>query len=98
MKKVFYLYILTNSRNSVLYIGTTANLIKRMHEHKISRGSKFTKKYKLHKLVYYELSEDLYQVLHRERLMKKWKRLWKIQLVNSINPKWQDLYPDLICN
>ncbi len=96
MRSIFYLYILTNSKNKVLYIGTTYNLIKRIHEHKFMLGSKFAKKYQLTKLVYFEQSSDMNTILHRERLMKKWKRTWKEDLIRSANPDWEDLYGQII--
>jgi len=94
MKEV-YIYILTNKPRGVLYIGLTTNLIKRVDDHKNKRTDGFAKKYNLTTLVYYERQESLDQAAHRERLMKKWKRQWKIELVETMNPNWYDLYEDL---
>lgn len=93
--KPVFIYILTNKPNGVLYIGLTTNLIRRIKDHKNKTVKGFSKKYNLTKLVYYERQENLEQAGHRERLMKKWKRDWKIELIEKSNPYWHDLYEDL---
>lgn len=94
MKEV-YIYILTNKPNGVLYIGLSAHLLKRIDDHKNKRVEGFSKKYNLTRLVYYERQENLESGAHRERLMKKWKRDWKINLIEEQNPQWVDMYEDL---
>lgn len=90
--KYCFVYILTNRKNGVLYIGLTNNLKRRIYEHKKGMVEGFTKKYHLKSLVYYEVFEDINQAILREKRIKKWKRDWKIKLIESKNPQWQDLY------
>ena len=91
-----YIYIMTNKKYGTLYIGVTSNLIKRVYEHKNSFVNGFTAKYNLKKLVYYEIFEDITEAIKREKQLKKYKRAWKIELIEKINPTWKDLYYDLI--
>ncbi len=97
-KKDFYVYILASKRNGTLYIGVTSNLIKRIWEHKNGIIKGFTEKYKVSQLVYYEHHEIAESALKRERNMKEWKRAWKVELIEKINPNWYDLYPDLMAH
>jgi len=83
-------------RNGTLYIGITSNLFKRIYEHKNNLIDGFTKKYNVHNLVYYEMTEDVSIALAREKQLKRWKRNWKIELIEKNNPKWKDLYFELI--
>jgi len=78
-----------------LYIGATNNLAKRIWEHKNSVVKGFSQKYNLYKLVYYEVFEDFYESRNRERQLKKWKRFWKLQLIEEMNPTWKDLYNEI---
>ena len=94
--KNYYVYILTNKINSVLYIGVTNNLIKRVYEHKNNLVEGFTKKYNVHKLVYYEETGNVESAILREKQMKKWNRQWKINLIKKDNLKWEDLYYKLL--
>jgi len=89
-------YILASKKNGTLYIGVTSNLIKRVYEHKNNLINGFTKKYNVHNLVYYETTEDINSAIRREKQLKKWKRKWRIELIEKINPKWRDLYFDLL--
>jgi putative endonuclease len=92
-----YIYILTNKYNKVFYIGVTSNLIKRIFEHKSkSEPKSFTAKYNLNKLVYYESTEDIISAIEREKYLKHKTKSFKIQLVQSINPDFQDLYPTIV--
>ena len=91
----YYVYILTNKTNEVLYIGVTNNLVRRIFEHKNKLVEGFTKKYNLSKLVYYEVTNDINSALEREKQLKNWHRDWKINLINSFNPVWKDLGTDL---
>jgi len=87
----YFVYILTNKYNNVMYIGVTNNLVRRMFEHKNKLTDGFTKKYNLNKLVYYEVSEDIETAIKREKQIKNWHRDWKMNLINQVNPEWQDL-------
>jgi len=86
-----FIYILTNKYNNVFYVGVTSNLIKRIFEHKNKFLDGFTKKYEINKLVYYEIFEDITHAITREKQLKKWKREWKVSLIEKINPKFNDL-------
>ena len=88
-------YILASKRNGTLYIGVTSNLIKRVYEHKNDLVDGFAKKYSVHNLVYYETTEDITSATRREKQLKKWKRKWKIELIEKHNPDWRDLYLDI---
>ena len=94
-EKNYYVYILTNIRNTVLYIGVTNNLIRRIYEHKNKFVDGFSKKYNLIKLVYFEQTNDVDSAIEREKKIKKWSRIKKINLIESINPDWTDLYDQL---
>jgi putative endonuclease len=91
----YYVYVLTNKTNRVLYIGVTNNLERRIFEHKNKLVEGFTKKYNLNKLVYYEATNDIDGALEREKQLKNWHRDWKINLINSSNPAWKDLSDNL---
>ena len=90
------MYILASQRNGTLYIGVTSDLIKRVHEHKNNLVSGFTEKYNVHKLVYFETTDNIDSAIRREKQIKKWNRDWKIELIEKDNPDWRDLYLDLI--
>ncbi len=87
----YCVYILTNKHNKVLYVGVTGNLPKRIYEHKNKAVKGFTKKYNIDKLVYFEQTENIESAIRREKQLKNWHRDWKINLVNSRNPQWEDL-------
>jgi len=89
--KQYYVYILTNKNNKVLYIGVTNDLERRIFEHKNKLVEGFTKKYNLNKLIYYETTEDVSSAIEREKQLKNWHRDWKINLIKSFNPTWKDL-------
>ena len=92
-----FVYIITNRKNGVLYIGSTSDLVNRIFEHKHKMiPHSFSAKYNLDKLVYFEWFERLENMVVRERQMKEWKRDWKIQLIERNNPDWRDLYNDLL--
>ncbi len=96
MEKRSFVYILASRRNGTLYIGVTADLKKRIYEHKQGIVSGFTKKYKVDKLVYYEEHIDINNAIRREKQMKKWNRKWKLRQIEEVNPDWKDLYYDLL--
>ena len=88
-------YILASRKNGVLYIGVTAELKRRVWEHKEGIGSAFTKRYNAHKLVYFEAHPTMESAISREKQLKNWKRAWKIALIESANPDWVDLWEEL---
>ena len=88
----YFVYILTNQDHTVLYTGVTNNLQRRVLEHKSGKGGVFSKKYKLHKLVYYEAGGDISVAIAREKQIKSGSRKKKIELVNAMNPEWDDLF------
>lgn len=96
MEKEFYVYIMASKRNGTLYIGVTSDLIKRAWQHKAKIVEGFTSKYEVHDLVYYEKHESPYSAIQREKRLKEWKRKWKLELIESMNPDWEDLYDGLI--
>ncbi len=89
--KNFYVYILCSRKNGTLYIGVTNDLNRRIQIHKKKLNSGFTKRYGVDRLVYYEIFESIVDAIRREKQLKKWNRLWKIQLIEKINPSWKDL-------
>lgn len=92
----YYVYILASKRNGTLYIGITKNLIRRIYEHKKNVIDGFTKKYNVHRLVYYEQTNDVKSAIEREKKLKKWNRKWKLNLIEKKNPDWKDLYNELV--
>lgn len=92
MDKEYAVYILTSRKNTVLYTGVCGDLMKRVWEHKHGIGSKFTKRYNVNKLVYFEKYKDVHEAIHREKCIKEWRRSWKIELIEKMNPQWDDLY------
>ncbi|MCK5145549.1 GIY-YIG nuclease family protein [bacterium] len=92
----YYVYILANKKYGTLYIGVTNDLIRRVYEHKNNLGGGFTKQYCVHQLVYFEITSDIQVAIQREKQVKRWKRAWKIRLIESVNLEWKDLYFDLI--
>jgi putative endonuclease len=92
----YFVYILTNKYNKVLYVGVTNNLIRRVYEHKNKLISGFTSKYNVNKLVYYESFQSVFDAIKREKEIKGWKREKKVALINSFNPEWKYLYEELI--
>jgi putative endonuclease len=93
--KTYYVYILASIRNGTLYIGVTNDLIRRVYEHKNDFVPGFTNKYGVHRLVHYEQVDDIRSAIEKEKQLKKWSRRWKLQLIESANPYWQDLYDEL---
>ena len=88
-------YILSNQVRGTLYIGVTSNLIQRVWQHKQNLVDGFSKQHALHHLVYFEQFDDMLNAITREKQLKKWNRAWKIELIESINGDWRDLYIDL---
>jgi len=90
-----FVYILSSGRNGTLYVGATTDIINRIWDHKQGVGSDFTKKYKVIYLVYYEIHPSIVDAYARETRLKKWKRQWKIELIEKANPDWACLYNSL---
>ena len=91
----YYLYFITNEYNTVLYIGITNSIVRRIGEHKLRINKKsFPVQYNCTKLVYFEEYSDIRDCISREKQLKNWKRKWKNELVNAFNPEWKDLAED----
>ena len=95
IEKQYYIYIMTNKRNSVIYTGVTNDLKRRVYEHKEKLVEGFTKKYNITKLVYYEIFKDIENAILREKQIKGGSRQKKTELVSSMNKEWRDLYEEL---
>ena len=91
----YYVYMLTNWNNKVLYTGVTSDLVKRIYQHKNKLVEGFTKKYNVTKLVYFETTNDVTAAIEREKQIKGWLRLKKNDLIESVNPEWRDLSDDI---
>jgi putative endonuclease len=89
-------YILTNKRNGTLYVGVTNNLIRRVFEHRSGEIPGFTKEHGLHRLVWFEQFTSIEEAIRREKLLKKWRREWKLNLIERDNPDWHDLHDGLV--
>ncbi len=94
--KSYYVYILASQRNGTLYTGTTSNLLKRISEHKSGKYPGFTSQYNVTMLVHVEVFNNPVAAIRREKNIKAWKRHWKIQLIETNNPLWRDLYSEMI--
>jgi putative endonuclease len=92
-ERYFWVYILASGIGGTLYIGVTNNLVRRVYEHRSDIVPGFTKKYGVHRLVYYEQFFDAENAIRREKRLKKWNRAWKVRLIEELNPNWDDLYP-----
>ncbi len=93
--KEYWVYILASRPQGTLYIGVTNGLLRRVEEHRQGKASAFTRKYKVHRLVWYEAFASIEQAIQREKTMKEWPRAWKINLIERENPHWADLYATL---
>jgi len=93
---LYSMYIMASKRNGTLYIGTASDLMQRVYQHKNDIADGFTKRYQIHTLVYYEACDDKQAALYREKQLKKWNREWKLRLIEENNPRWRDLYEDLL--
>jgi putative endonuclease len=89
-------YSLASKKNGTLYVGVTSDLVKRIWEHKNDLVKGFTKRYKIHNLVWYELHDNMDAAIEREKNMKEWKRAWKVKLIEESNHKWNDLYDSIL--
>ena len=91
----YWVYFLTNQPRSTLYVGVTNDLVRRVYEHREGQVKGFTKRYGLKMLIHFERYDDPTTAIQREKNIKHWPRLWKLQLIESSNPKWRDLYNDI---
>ena len=89
-------YILASRRHGVLYIGVTSDLVQRVWQHRNDLVEGFTRRYRVHRLVWYEVHESMESAILRERRIKKWNRDWKIELIEKGNPEWSDLYGEIV--
>ena len=96
MDKQPCVYLLANKRNGTLYAGVTSNLVKRIWEHKSHLVEGFTKKYNVTLLVWYELHDSMESAIHKEKMIKNWKRVWKLKVIEEQNPAWDDLYDEIL--
>jgi putative endonuclease len=93
--KVFYVYILASKKRGTLYIGVTNDIARRVYEHRTGNADSFTRKYGVFRLVYFETFPTAVEAIQRETTLKRWKRQWKIELIETNNPEWFDLYKSL---
>ena len=93
--KSYWVYMLASQPNGTLYIGVTNDLVRRVHEHREGRGGVFTRRYRVHQLVWYAEFHEIEAALECETRMKRWERAWKIRAIMEVNPDWDDLYQTL---
>jgi len=91
----YYVYILARGRRGTIYVGVTNDLVRRVYEHRTDAVPGFTRKYQIHRLVYYEIHDDIREAISREKTIKRWARAWKIELIEKENLDWVDLWPTL---
>ena len=95
MDRQYYVYLLASKRNGTLYVGVTSNLVGRVWQHKEKEIEGFTKRYGIDRLVWYEVHQNARSAIAREKQIKKWRRAWKIRLIEESNPEWKDLYEEM---
>lgn len=91
----YYVYLLASQKHGTLYLGVTNNIVRRAYEHRTKAVDGFTKRYGIDKLVWFEIYDDIASAITREKELKKWRRDWKIRLIEDANPDWTDLYPNI---
>jgi putative endonuclease len=91
----YHVYLLASDRNGTLYLGATNDIVRRVYEHKSKVVAGFTKRYAVDRLVWFEIYDDPTSAIAREKELKKWRRNWKIRLIEECNPQWIDLYPQI---
>jgi len=94
-ERLYCVYILASKIGGTLYIGVTSDLVRRVYERKSDIVAGFTRRYGVHRLVYYEIHQDIEEAIRQEKQLKKWNRAWKIQLIEQNNPNWDDLYQSI---
>jgi len=92
----YYVYILASKLGGTVYVGVTNNLVERISLHREGLGRRFTAKYGVKRLVYYEVHDEIEQAIKREKQIKRWRRAWKARLIEEKNPNWDDLFPGLV--
>jgi len=96
MDRQSYVYILASGLNGTLYVGVTSDLVRRVWEHREGLVDGFTKRYGVKQLVWYEIHGDIMEAIRREKQIKMWERAWKVELIQKSNPRWRDLYADIV--
>ena len=91
-----YVYLLASQKNGTLYTGVTSDIVKRVWQHKNNVVEGFSKKYHVHLLVWYEVHDEVESAITREKQIKEWKRIWKLELIEKTNPTWRDLYIEIV--
>ena len=91
----YYVYLLASRKHGTLYIGVTNDLVRRVYEHRTKAVQGFTKRYGVDKLVWFEIYDDAINAITREKELKKWRRAWKMRLIEEGNPAWRDLYEEI---
>ena len=91
-----YVYLLASQKNGTLYTGVTSDIVKRVWQHKNNVVEGFSKKYHVHLLVWYEVHNEIESAITREKQIKEWKRIWKLELIEKTNPTWRDLYIEIV--
>jgi putative endonuclease len=92
----YFVYLMASRRNGTLYVGVTGNLAERVGQHRDGVRDGFTRKYGIHILVWFEEFADVHEAIKREKQIKKWERVWKLELIEKANPDWQDIFPRII--
>jgi putative endonuclease len=95
MSKTYWVYLLASKPHGTLYVGVTNDIARRAFEHRTGSGGVFTRRYDVHRLVWFEEYGDINEAIAREKMIKRWERAWKIKLIEDINPAWDDLYERL---
>ncbi|MCC7268884.1 MAG: GIY-YIG nuclease family protein [Caulobacteraceae bacterium] len=95
MERLYYVYILASQRNGTLYTGVTGNLAKRVYEHREDLRAGFTRRYGVKHLVWYAIHNEVTEAIAHEKKLKRWRRAWKLDLIEKLNPQWRDLYETL---
>jgi putative endonuclease len=96
MEKGGWVYIVTNRPRGTLYTGVTSDLPRRAYQHRTGAVEGFTKRYRLRLLVWFERHEDIVEAIAREKTLKRWQRAWKFELIEALNPSWDDLYARIV--
>ena len=91
----YYVYILASRKDGAIYVGMTNDIVRRIYEHRTKVIQGFTSKYNITRLVWFEIYDDPISAISREKELKKWKKAWKVQLIESQNPRWNDLYESI---
>ena len=91
----YYVYLLASKKQGTLYLGVTNDIVRRVHEHRTKAVKGFTSRYDVHKLVWFEIYDDVVTAIAWEKELKKWRRDWKVRLIEEQNPGWADLYPGI---